>query len=104
MIIDCNIEFKVINWYVPCIDLCTDNRIIEQKGFSKKNNIDFSTYERKTFFKNVPDATKFLFSIGVECYFDKPQYIKVTFEKNNVNDQTNDSSIFNEMVVTECFL
>ena len=27
----------------------------------------------------------------------------MTFEKNNVNDQSNDSSIFNEMDVTECF-
>ena len=55
----------------------------------------------------MPDAIKLLFSIGAECYFDIPQCIKVSFENNNVNDQTsifNDSSIFNEMDVTECFL
>ena len=44
-----------------------------------------------------------MFDIVVECGFEIPQCIIVTFENNNVNDQTNDSSIFNEMDVTECF-
>ena len=59
--------------------------------------------ENKTLYKNVPDVTNFLFDIGVESGFDIPQYFMVIFENNNVNDQTNDSSIFNEMDVTKCF-
>ena len=39
---------------MPSIDPSNDNRIIVQKGLSKKNNLDFSYYERKTFFKDVP--------------------------------------------------
>ena len=61
-----------------------------------------SSYERKTFYKNLTDATNFFFDVGVEIGSKIPQYIIVTFEKN-VNDQTNDSSLFNEMNVAECF-
>ena len=31
--------------------------------------------ENKTLYKMVPDATKFLFDIGVESGFEIPQYI-----------------------------
>ena len=99
---DFNVESRDIAWCVPFIDPSNDNRIIAQKGLSKRNNIDFSFYERKAFYKNVPDATNFLFNIGILSGFEIPQYIIANFE-NNVNDQTNDSSIFNEMDVTECF-
>ena len=46
---DGNIEIRDISWCVPSIDLSNDNRIIVQKGLYKKNNTDFSYYERKTF-------------------------------------------------------
>ena len=46
---DGNIEIRDISWCVPGIDPSNDNRIIVQKGLSKKNNVDFSYYERKTF-------------------------------------------------------
>ena len=45
---DGNIEIRDISWCVPSIDPSNDNRIIVQKGLSKKNNVDFSYYERKT--------------------------------------------------------
>ena len=51
----------------------------------------------------MPDATNFLFDIGVDSGFEIPQYVIVTFENNNVNDQANDSSKFIEMDVTECY-
>ena len=60
-----NIEFRDISWCVPSIDPSNDNRIIVQKGLCKKNNVDFSYYERKTFYKNVPNATNFLFDLGM---------------------------------------
>ena len=41
---DCNIEIRDIALCVPCIDPRNDNRIILQKGLSRKNNIDFSFY------------------------------------------------------------
>ena len=43
--------------------------------------------KKKTFHKNVPDATNFLFDIGVKSGFETRQNIIVTFEKNNVNDK-----------------
>ena len=46
---DGNIENRDISWCVPSIDPSNDNRIIVQKGLSKKNYVDFSYYERKTF-------------------------------------------------------
>ena len=54
---DANIEIRDISWCVPIIDPSNDNRTIVQKGLIKKNNVDFSYYERKTFYKNVPNAT-----------------------------------------------
>ena len=46
---DGNIYIRDISWCVPSIDPSNDNRIIMQKGLSKKNNVDFSYYERKTY-------------------------------------------------------
>ena len=85
---DGNIEIRDISWCVSSIDPSNDNRIIVQKGLSKKNNVDFSSYERKTFYKNVPNATNFLFDLGMESGMQRPQYIIVGFENNNVNEQT----------------
>ena len=77
-------------------------RIIVQKGLNKKNNIDFSYYERKTFYKNVPNATNFLFDLGIESGIERPQYIIIGFENNDVNEQTNDASTSVTVDVTEC--
>ena len=60
---------------MPSIDPSNDNRIIVQKGLSEKNNVDFSYYERKTFYKNVPNASNFLFDLGMESGMERPQYI-----------------------------
>ena len=35
-----NIDIRDISWCVPSIDPSNDNRIIVQKGLSKKNNVD----------------------------------------------------------------
>ena len=83
------------------IDPSNDNRIIVQKGLSKKNNVDFSYYERKTFYKNVPNATNFFFDLGMESGIERRQYIIVGFENNN--DLTHDASTFDIMNVTECY-
>ena len=69
-----------------------------QKVLNKKNNVDFSYYERKTFYKNVPNATNFLFDLGMESGMERPQYIIVGFENNNVNEQTHDASTFDKNV------
>ena len=100
---DGNIDIRVISWCVPSIDPRNDNRIIVQKGFTKKYNADFSYYERKTFFKNVPNTTNFLFDQGMESGMERPQNIIVGFENNNVNQQTHDASTFDIMSVTECY-
>ena len=82
---------------IPSIDLSNDNRIILQKGLNRKNNIDFSYYERQKFYKNVPNATDFLFDLGMESGMARPQYIIIGFENNNVNEQTRCKSIsYNE--------
>ena len=52
-------NLRDVSWCVPSIDPSNDNRIIVQKGINKKNNFDFSYYESKTFYKNVPNATNF---------------------------------------------
>ena len=78
---DGNIDIRDISWCGPSIDLSNDNRIIVQKGLSEKNNVDFSYYERKTFYKNVHIATNFLFDVGMESGMEGPQYIIVGFEK-----------------------
>ena len=77
---DGNIAITDISWCVPSIDPSYNNRIFVQKGLNKKSNIDFSYYERKTFHKNVPNATNFLFDRGME----RSQYIILGFENNNV--------------------
>ena len=100
---DGNIDIRDISWCVPSIDPSNDNRIIVQKGLNKKNNVDFSFYERKTFCKNVPNATNFLFDIVMESGMERPQYIIVGFENNNVNEKTHDASTFDIMNVTECY-
>ena len=100
---DGNIEIRDISWCVPSIDPSNDNRTIVQTGLSKKNNVDFSYYERKTFYKNVPNATNFLFDHGMESGMERPQYIIVGFENNTVNEQTHDASTFDVMNVTECY-
>ena len=100
---DANIEIRDISWCVPSIDPGNNNRIIVQKGLIKKNNVDFSYYERKTFNKNVPNATNFLFDLGMESGMERPQYIIVGFENNNFNEQTHDASTFDIMKVTECY-
>ena len=57
-----------------CIDPSNDNRIIVQKDLNKKNNNDFSYNERKTFYKNVPKATNFLFDLGMKSGVERAQY------------------------------
>ena len=64
--IDANIVITDTSWCVPSIDPSNDNRFIVQKGLSRKNNVHFSYYERKTFYKNVRNATNFLFDICME--------------------------------------
>ena len=100
---DANIEIRDLSWFVPSIDPSNDNRNIVQKGLSKTNNVDFIYYERKTFYKNVPNATNFLFDLGMEIGMERPQYIIVGYENNNVNEQTHDASTFDIMNVTECY-
>ena len=102
---DVNIDISDISWCVPSIDPSNDNRkqFIVQKGLRKKNNIDFSYYERKTFYKSFPNATNFLFDLGLESGVEIPQYTIIGFENNNVNDQTNDTSVFKIMNVTDCY-
>ena len=74
-------ELNDILWCVPCIDPSKENRIIVQKVINKKINADFSYYERRTFYKNVPNATNFLFDLGMESGMEIPQYITIGFEK-----------------------
>ena len=100
---DGNIEIRDISWCVHSIDPSNDNRIIVQTALSKTNNVDFSYYERKTFYRNMPNATNFLFDLGMESGMERPQYIIVGFENNNVNEQTHDASTFDVMDVTECY-
>ena len=85
------------------IDPSNDNRIIVEKGLSKKNNVDFSYYEKKTFYKNLPNATNFLFDLGMESGMERPQYIIISFENSNINEQTHDASTFHIMIVTEYY-
>ena len=78
-----------------------DNRIIVRKGLNKKNNVDFSYYERKTFHKNVPNATNFLLDLGIEFCMERSQCIIIGFENNNPNEQSHDASTFDIIIVTE---
>ena len=34
--------------------------------------MDFSYYDRKTFYKNVPNAFNFLFGLGMESGIERP--------------------------------
>ena len=96
-------DIRDISWCVRSINPSNDNRIIVQKGLKEKNNIDFSYYERKTFYKNIPNATNFLFDLGMESGIEKPQKITIGFENNNVNEQTNDARTFDIMNYTEYY-
>ena len=98
---DGNKDIRDISWGVPSIDPCNDNRNIVQNSLSKKNIVDLSYYERKIFYKNVPNATNFLFDLVMESGMERPQYVKVAFENNNFNKQTHDASTFDIMDVTE---
>ena len=100
---DGNIDITDISWCLPSIDPSNDNRITVQKGLNKKNNTDFSYYERKTFYKDVPKATNFLCDLGMESGMERPQYKIIGFENNNVNKKTHYASAFNIMNVTECY-
>ena len=100
---DGNIDIRDISWCVPSIDASIDNRIIVQKNLSKKNNVDFSYFEGKTFYKNVANATNFLFDLCMESRMERPQYIIIGFENNYVNKQTHDASTFHIMNVFECY-
>ena len=77
---DGNIDIRDISWCLPSIDPSNDNRITVQKGLNKKNNTDFSYYERKTFYMDVPNATNFLFDLGMESVMERPQYKKVVLK------------------------
>ena len=70
---DGNIDIRDISWCVPSFDPSKDNRIIVQIGLSKKNDVDFSYYERKTFYKNVPNSSNFLFDLGMESGLERPK-------------------------------
>ena len=63
--------------------------------------------KERHFYKNVPNATNFLFDLGMESGMEsgmeRPQYIIDVFENNNVNEQTHDASTFHIMNVTECY-
>ena len=76
---DGSIKIRDKLWCVPSIDPSNDNRIIVQKGLNKKNKIDFSYYERKTFYKNVPNATTLFFDLGIESGMEGPQNLKSGF-------------------------
>ena len=92
--IDGNIDVRDISWCLPSIDPSNGNRIVVQKGLGKKNNVHFSYFERKTFYKNVSNANNFLFDLGMESGMERPQYIIVGFENNNVNERPHDASTF----------
>ena len=59
--------------------------------------------KERHFYKNVPNATNFLFDLGMESGKERPQYIIIGFENNNVNEQTHDASTFDIMNATECY-
>ena len=98
---DGNIDIRYILWCFSSSDPGNDNRIIVQKGWNKENNVDFCYYERKTFYKNVPNATNSFFDLDMEGGMERPKYIIIGFENNNVNYQTHDASTFDMMNVFE---
>ena len=97
------IKIRDISWCIPSTDPSNDNILIIQKGLNKKNNIDFSFNRRKTFYKNVSNATNFLFDLGMESGMERSQYIKIGFENNNFIDKTQESRTFDVMNVNECY-
>ena len=90
-----------ISWCVPFFDRSYDNRVKLQ--IALRGNSDCGFYERKIFYKSFPDSSNFLFDLGMESGMERPQYILVCFEKNNVDEQTHDASIFDVIHVTECY-
>ena len=96
-------EIRDVSWCVPRNDPSNNNRIVVRKGLNARNNIDISYYERKTFYKNVPNAANFLFDLVMESGMKIPQNILIGFENNNVYEQTHDASTFDIMNVTECY-
>ena len=76
-----NINFSVIS---VKSDPINDKSIIVQKGLNKKNNVDFIHYERKTFYKNVPNAKNFLFDLGMDSIMERPKYIIIGFENKKM--------------------
>ena len=99
---DGNIEIRDIPWCVPSIDPCNNNRIIVQTVSTK--NIDFSYYEGKTFYKMfLMLLTSFLtLTWRVVWNMERPQCKIVGFE-NNVNEPTQDGSLFELINVTVRF-
>ena len=75
-------------WCVHFNDSSKDNRIIVQNRLNKMNNIYLSYYERKTFYKNLPNANNFVFDLGMESGMERLKYTIIAFENNNVNEQT----------------
>ena len=74
--IDGHTEFNDMFCCIPSIDSKNDNRSTGQKGIIKENNVDFSYYERKTFYENVLDANNFLFDLGMESDMERSQYVR----------------------------
>ena len=51
----------------------------------------------------MPNATNFLFDLGMESGMERPQHIINGSENNNINEQSHDASTFDIMNVTECY-
>ena len=85
---------------MPSFDPSNDSRIIVQKGLSKKNNVDFSYYERETFHKNVHNATYFLFDLGMKSGMENHRYIFYPEDRMIINYGTNNyyNEAFKEIV------
>ena len=58
--------------------------------------------KEKDFKKNVPNASNFLFDLGMETSMERSQYIITGFVKK-CNEQFSDASTFDIMNVTECY-
>ena len=54
--------------------------ILYRKDLNKKNNFDFSYYEKKTVYKNVNNATNFLFDLGREKGMERQKYVKIVLK------------------------
>ena len=59
--------------------------------------------KERPFYRNVPDATNFFSDLGIESGMERPHYVIVGFENNNVNEQTLDSSNFGILNITKCY-